>query len=170
MCTDILVFGYGRMWAGPTLLNIRHSRHFCESAVPPQTARRDRREYYRKYRQQHKEKLKEKDKNYYHLNKDKIKLYHKQHPVAPETKTFYRKSEKKRTRTDYNTQYRMRNISNLKQYQRIYYRQKKEELREYSAQYYEKNKGKFANYNECFIKKKKEELTSLLNQDKSIKV
>ena len=84
----------------------------------------DKREYLRKYRETHKERLKQQSKEYRRTHKRQIKIRNKQ----------YRETHK-----EY-----------YKEYHKEYYKEHKEQIAEYNKQYYEKRKNHGICNNDCF--------------------
>lgn len=122
---------------------------------------RQRTEYFQQYRLKNKERLAQKDKEYYETNKEKILAYHRAHPVSPETKRGHNVNNKT-DRAQYHKEYRLKNKEKKEAYLRVYYTKRKDELSVYGKNYYEQNKTKFVDYGDKFALKTLEEFKAKL--------
>ena len=107
--------------------------------------------YIKKYREEHKDNIKEQSKQYYEQNKDKIKQYREQNKEQIlEQRKQYREQNKDKIK-----QYYEDNKDKIKQTSKQYYETNKDKIREYQREYREQNKEKKREYNRQYYQRKK---------------
>lgn len=99
----------------------------------------------KQYREEHKEEIANKKKQYYENNKDKVSKYNKQY-----------REEHKEEKKERNKQYYENNKDKAKEYNKQYYENNKEYYAEYGKQYYKNNKDKILEYSKQYKQEHKE--------------
>jgi hypothetical protein len=107
---------------------------------------KNRKEYFKAYREANKDKIAEQKKAYYEANKDKIAKYHKAYreankdKIAEKTKSYYEANKEKIA--EYYKAYREANKDKIAEQKKAYYEANKDKIAEYYKAYREANKDK----------------------------
>jgi hypothetical protein len=119
---------------------------------------KDKREYFKQYREQNKDKIAEKCKQYYEQNKDKIAELKKQYREQNKDKIKKYREHNKDEIAEQRKQYREDNKDRIAEYKKQYHEQNKDDIAEQRKQYYEQNKDKLAKYKKQYNEQNKDKL------------
>jgi hypothetical protein len=117
---------------------------------------KNRKEYFKAYREANKDKIAEQKKAYYEANKDKIKAYREANKdkIAEQKKAYYEANK------DKFKSYRKANKKKIAEYHKAYREANKEKIAEKTKSYYEANKEKIAEYYKAYREANKDKINA----------